>query len=113
MDQSRSPGRPRGGVPLRTHHVDDDGGFADVLGQLADEPIIGLDTEFHREKTYFPQLALVQLAWPGRIALVDPLSVDIAPLGDILAGPCTTVIHAAGQDLEVLGLASGTAPSDL
>jgi ribonuclease D len=80
---------------------------------MTDEPIVGLDTEFHREKTYFPQLALVQLAWPGHVVLVDPLAVDIAPLGEVLAGPRTTVIHAAGQDLEVLELACGMVPSTL
>jgi ribonuclease D len=113
VDRGRSSGGPRGGVVLRTLHVGDDDELAEVLGRLADEPVIGLDTEFHREKTYFPQLALVQLAWPDHVALVDPLSVDIAPLGPILAGPRTTVIHAAGQDLEVLELACGTVPSDL
>ena len=39
--------------------------------------------------------------------------MDIRPLGEVLAGPCTTVIHAAGQDLEVLELACGTVPSTL
>ena len=61
-----------------------------------------LDTEFHRERTYFPRLALVQLAWEGDLVLVDPLAVDIRPLGEILDGPTTVVLHASGQDLEVL-----------
>ena len=113
MDQGRSCGRPRGGVVLTAHPIGDDRAFADVLRQLLDEPVIGLDTEFHREKTYFPQLALVQLAWPGHAVLIDPLAVDITPLGEVLGGPRTTVIHAAGQDLEVLELACGTVPSTL
>ena len=34
---------------------------------------VALDTEFIRERTYFPQLALVQLGIPGETLLVDPL----------------------------------------
>lgn len=55
----------------------------------------------------------MQLAWPGGVAAVDPLAVDIAPLGVVLAGRRTTVIHAAGQDLEVLELTCGALPSTL
>jgi len=87
--------------------------FAEVLDALRHEPRFALDTEFHRERTYYPKLALVQLAWPDNLVLVDPLAVDIAPLGEILAGPGTAVLHAAGQDLEVLELACGTVPRRL
>ena len=72
-----------------------------------------LDTEFHRERTYFPQLALVQLAWRGGIALVDPLAIDISPLARVLQGPGLAVVHAAEQDLEVLEHACGTVPARL
>ena len=49
-----------------------------------------LDTEFHRERTYFPRLALVQIAGAGDLVLVDPLSCDMSPLrrlfeSDVLA----------------------------
>ncbi len=40
------------------------------------EPRYAIDTEFHREKTYFPRLALVQIAWPGGLVLIDPLAID-------------------------------------
>lgn len=88
-------------------------GFADVVAALRDQPRYALDTEFHRERTYFPRLALVQLAWADDLVLVDPLTVDIAPLADVLAGPATAVLHAATQDLEVLELACGTVPQHL
>jgi len=87
--------------------------LAEVVTALADQPEYALDTEFHRERTYFPKLALVQLAWPGELVLVDPLAVDFAPFAAVLDGPGTAVLHAADQDLEVLQLACGTAPSHL
>jgi ribonuclease D len=93
--------------------IDTDAGLAEVIGALRDEPEYALDTEFHRERTYFPKLALVQLAWPGTLVLVDPLAVDLAPFAEILDGPATAVLHAADQDLEVLELACGTVPATL
>ena len=83
------------------------------MARLADEPRYAVDTEFHRERTYAPRLALLQLAWSGGCAVVDPLSVDVAPLRAVLEGPGTAVLHAAGQDLEVLLRACGTVPSSL
>jgi ribonuclease D len=94
-------------------YVDDDAAFAAVLDELERADAYALDTEFHRERTYFPKIALLQLAWPGTIALVDPLTVDLAPLARILAGPAVAVVHAASQDLEVLLRSCGTVPSTL
>ncbi|HLN06769.1 MAG TPA: ribonuclease D, partial [Acidimicrobiales bacterium] len=87
--------------------------FEDLVAELAACDVYGLDTEFHREKTYFPHLALLQLAWEGGIALVDPLAVDVSPLARVLDGPGLAVLHAAEQDLEVLERACGTVPSSL
>jgi ribonuclease D len=72
-----------------------------------------IDTEFHRERTYWPRLALVQLAWPGGLVLIDPFAVDLAPLADLFAGPGVAVMHAAEQDLEVLERACGAIPARL
>ena len=65
---------------------------------------VGLDTEFMRRNTFHPQLALLQLGWNGRHALIDPLAFDI---GDALqpllgTGPAVTVMHSASEDLETL-----------
>jgi ribonuclease D len=90
--------------------------LVDHLGQA---PRYALDTEFHRERTYWPHLALVQVAWPADgdspagVALIDPLAVDMAPLSKVLAGPGLMVAHAAEQDLEVLERACGRGPSRL
>jgi ribonuclease D len=91
--------------------VDTDTGFASVIDALREAPSYALDTEFHRERTYFPKLALVQLAWPGELVLIDPLAVDMTPFAEILRGPATAVLHAADQDLEILELVCGTVPA--
>ena len=55
----------------------------------------------------------MQIAWPGGLALIDPLAVDVTPLAGVLDGPGLAVVHAADQDLEVLLSACGTIPSRL
>ena len=84
-----------------------------AIADLAAAPAYALDTEFHRERTYFPKLALVQIAWGDRLVLVDPLAVDVGPLRTVLDGPGVAVLHAADQDLEVLDLVCGTIPTTL
>ncbi len=90
---------------------------AEALEELVDE-LTGVerwafDTEFHRERTYFARLALVQIAWKDGIALVDPLRLDLRPLAAVLEGPGLAVAHAADQDLEVIERACGTVPTRL
>ena len=93
--------------------VEDDATFAGVVTALLDAPEYAVDTEFHRERTYFPTVALVQIKWGDEIVLVDPLVVDLGPLAPVLDGPGLAVMHAASQDLEVLQRACGTVPSRL
>jgi ribonuclease D len=93
--------------------IDETRALAELVRTLSDEPYYALDTEFHGERSYWPHLALVQIAWPGGIALVDPIAADPAPLGDLLAGPGCMVAHAADQDLSILERACGCTPSQL
>lgn len=72
-----------------------------------------IDTEFHRERTYFPQVALIQIAWDDEVYLIDPLPLDLKPLATVLDGPGLCILHAGVQDLEVLDLATGTVPRRL
>ncbi len=72
-----------------------------------------IDTEFHRERTYFPQVALIQLTIGSVIWLIDPLEVDPAPLAELLEGDGLCIVHAGIQDLEVLELACGAVPRRL
>jgi len=90
--------------------VDDESGFAEVLEVLSTADAYAIDTEFHREKSYYPHLALLQIAWRDGIALIDPLALDVAPLGAVFEGSGVAVLHAADQDLEVLERACGRVP---
>ena len=93
--------------------IDAQAELAELVRTLAGEPRYALDTEFHGERSYWPHLALIQIAWPEGVALVDPLSVDPSPLGELLAGDGCMVAHAADQDLTILERACGCAPSKL
>ena len=87
--------------------------LTELVGVLRGLDEFCFDTEFHRERSYYPQLALLQLAWDGGTALVDPLAVDIRSLGPCFVGDATVIVHAAGQDLEVLDRACGCVPTNL
>jgi ribonuclease D len=93
--------------------VDDAAALAELVGTLSEAGEFAFDTEFHRERTYWPQLALLQVAWEGGVALVDPMAVDITPLGRCFSTAPLVVAHAAGQDLEVLDRACGCVPQNL
>jgi ribonuclease D len=83
----------------------------ELVAEIRDEDSYAFDTEFHTERTYVPELALIQIAWRDKVALVDPLAVDPSPLGELLAGPGTAVAHAASQDLDILMAACGNVPA--
>ena len=85
--------------------------FEAVVDTLSGVERYAIDTEFHRERTYFPKLALVQLGWDDQIVLVDPIAVDVTPLRRLFASPAVAVFHAAQQDLDVLTHSVGSVPA--
>lgn len=92
-------------------YVDTDEGLGEVVAALAGQLRYALDTEFHRERSYWPDPALIQVAWNGQIALIDPLAVDPRPLARVIGGDAVMVAHAADQDLEVIDRATGASPA--
>ena len=66
--------------------------------------VLAVDTEFLREKTYYPKLCLVQVAAGDAIAAIDPILIeDLSPLAALFSDPTITkVFHACTQDIEVL-----------
>jgi ribonuclease D len=90
--------------------------LAALCGRLRAEPFITVDTEFMREKTYWPELCVVQLAGANEVAVVDAQAegIDLAPLGALLAAPSVLkVFHAARQDIEIFVLRFGAVPAPL
>jgi ribonuclease D len=89
--------------------------LAEYCSSIAETPRLALDTEFIREKTYFPVLALVQIAAEGgEPVLVDPLGLDLAPLITLLDKPTIQkVLHAGRQDVEIFQLRTGRVPSNI
>lgn len=90
--------------------VDDPETLEAIVDEVLSVGRYAIDTEFHREKTYYPQLALVQILWKDRIALIDPLAIDPHHLARLFQSKALAVVHAAQQDLEVLEHACGSAP---
>lgn len=77
---------------------------------------VTVDTEFMREKTYWPKLCLVQIANDTTAGLIDPLAanIDLDPLFRVMAAPhITKVFHAARQDIEIFYHKSAQIPTPL
>lgn len=83
---------------------------------LSGTDYITVDTEFLREKTYWPQLCLVQVAGPAEAVAIDPLAegIDLAPLVEVMDDPSILkVFHAARQDVEIFHHMTGRVPYPL
>lgn len=76
---------------------------------------IVIDTEFIREKTYYPQLCLIQIAAGEHLACIDPIALDdLSELYAIFNDPnVLKIFHAAQQDLEILYYGSGHVPAPI
>jgi len=77
---------------------------------------IAVDTEFLRDRTYWPRLCLVQVAGPDEAAAIDTLApdLDLQPLYDLMANrELLKVFHAGRQDVEIFFHATGAIPEPL
>ena len=92
------------------------GNLDQLCRQLAAEEFVTVDTEFMRERTYWPDLCVVQLAGDHDVAVIDAQAqgIDLDPLGALLADAnVLKVFHAARQDIEIFVLRFGAAPPPL
>jgi len=84
--------------------------------QLRERPFVAVDTEFMREKTYWPILCLIQAAADGVEAIIDPMAdgLDLTPFLEVMADKeIVKVFHAARQDLEIFYKLMGEVPAPL
>ena len=84
--------------------ITDQPSLAAFCARMRGERFVAIDTEFMRDRTYYPKLCLVQVAGAGEAVAIDPLApgLDLAPLLAVLADPgVLKVMHAARQDLEI------------
>lgn len=97
------------------NYVDTPAALGRLLTCLARAPRVAVDTEFIRERTYYPRLCLIQLAVDDAIWCVDPIALDdLGELYQALNNPaCEKIFHAARQDLEIFYQASGAVPQPL
>ncbi|WP_113912646.1 ribonuclease D [Roseovarius dicentrarchi] len=102
------------------HTITTTDALAEYCTRAAAHPYVTVDTEFLRERTYYSQLCLVQLAYPGdgdeTAVLVDPLAdgLSLEPLYELFRDEnVVKVFHAARQDLEIFYVDAGLIPSPL
>jgi ribonuclease D len=87
--------------------------LAEFCRRQSSAGFVTVDTEFMRDKTYWPQLCLVQVAGPDEAVAVDALApgIDLAPLLALMADPAVLkVFHAARQDIEIFVNLTGAVP---
>ncbi len=107
MSRAPRPGFPPPSLITSTDEL------AALCERLRGEAFVTVDTEFIRERTYWPELCVVQLAGAHEVAVIDAEApeLDLAPLGVLLADRSVTkVFHAARQDIEIFVLKFGTVP---
>ena len=107
------PARPRFPEPTLITTSD---ALAAVVERLRREPFVTIDTEFVRERTYWPELCVVQLAGEAEVVVVDAEAegLDLEHLAPLLDDPAVTkVFHAARQDLEIFLYRFGRLPTPL
>ena len=83
---------------------------AEFCNEVSAAEFVAVDTEFVREKTYWPILCLVQIATPDRAVAIDPLAngIDLQPVYDLMANTSVLkVFHSASQDMQVMFNATG------
>ena len=90
--------------------------LASFCKSLAGAEFVAVDTEFMRERTYWPKLCLAQVAGPDEAAAIDALAegIDLSPLDELMGNPnILKVFHAARQDLEIFYLRMNKVPGPL
>jgi ribonuclease D len=87
-----------------------------ACARLARQDFVTVDTEFHRETTFWPILCVIQLASVDEALAIDALApdIDLTPVFELMANPAVVkVFHAARQDVEIFWKLSGRVPAPM
>ena len=97
------------------HYVNSPQSYSEMLGPLATQPVIGLDTEFISEGRYEPELCLAQLSTPKEIFIVDPIALtDLSAMWKLLASPEHEIVTvAARQEIKFCAKGAGASPANV
>lgn len=100
---------------MQKYIIDTNEKLVSLCTELSAHSVIAIDTEFLREKTYYAQLCLIQLATEEHIICIDPLACnELQPLLDVLYDPARVkVLHSARQDLELFYDRVGYLPENI
>lgn len=89
-------------VPRIPVHVADPAALQALIAVLRPEPVLALDTESNSFHVFKERVCLLQLSTPSADFIVDPIAVDIRPLGEVLCDGRETVLHGADYDVRCL-----------
>ena len=94
-------------------YIDDQDSLESFAERARSARVLAVDTEFLREKTYYPKLCLVQLSADDEVAVVDPFAAgSLDPLIPLFSDPAIVkVFHAGRQDLEIILHETGMLPA--
>lgn len=94
-------------------YVSDTAALQSLVDTIRPAGFVTIDTEFMRERTYWPKLCLIQVGTDDVRAIIDPLAFDdLSPLWDLLSDPqVLKVMHAGSQDMEIFYQRMGSVPA--
>ncbi|MDT8410750.1 MAG: ribonuclease D [Wenzhouxiangellaceae bacterium] len=105
--------------PHATHHLCDSDHIEEHASQILSSDCLGVDTEFVRERTFFPIPGLIQISNGEQVWLLDPVALHGEPaMAKFLTslmnrGSTQKILHSAAEDFEVIDLLCATLPVSL
>ena len=103
-------------ITMPIQPIADTNALAAFCDRQKDAEFVTVDTEFVREKTYYPILCLIQIAGPEDEVVIDALApgIDLTPLAGLFGNPdILKVMHASRQDNEIFFNLFGEVPKPL
>lgn len=97
------------------NYIDSQEALEEFVERAKNSEVLAIDTEFLREKTYYPNLCLLQLATDDEVAIIDPFAIEsLSAITPLLTNEgIVKLFHAGSQDLEILYRETGCLPKPI